>query len=256
MKWPLSTIIVTSSDKAAIVDFSETVLKQWKMYSLPSLDIISHTGDIPHNTVTPIARRKNSEYQMDLVLRNNRTSEKDVYKRQVPEENSLYLKYNQTRIEIPAMDLVLYQPRELLGMKTYCRFGAEFPIRFDFLDTIGGQNLSLQVHPLTEYIKSHFGMTYTQDESYYILDCQDGGGVYLGLKDNIQPHEMIDDLNKGQKGEGSVSYTHLDVDKRQVLYKSISYIVYSYQLFVINEKSVFIVKYLIAYEKEIIILWK
>ena len=55
----------------------------------------------------------------------------------VPEENSLYLKYNQTRIEIPAMDLVLYQPRELLGMKTYCRFGAEFPIRFDFLDTIG-----------------------------------------------------------------------------------------------------------------------
>lgn len=121
----------------------------------------------------------------------------------VPEENSLYLKYNQTRIEIPAMDLVLYQPRELLGMKTYCRFGAEFPIRFDFLDTIGGQNLSLQVHPLTEYIKSHFGMTYTQDESYYILDCQDGGGVYLGLKDNIQPHEMIDDLNKAQKGEGS-----------------------------------------------------
>lgn len=76
MKWPLSTIRVTSSDKAAIVDFSETVLKQWKMYSLPSLDIISHTGDIPHNTVTPIARRKNSEYQMDLVLRNNRTSEK------------------------------------------------------------------------------------------------------------------------------------------------------------------------------------
>ena len=76
MKWPLSTIRVTSSDKAAIVDFSETVLKQWKMYSLPSLDIISHTGDIPHNTVTPIARRKNSEYQMDLVLRNNCTSEK------------------------------------------------------------------------------------------------------------------------------------------------------------------------------------
>ena len=76
MKWPLSTIRVTSSDKAAIVDFSETVLKQWKMYSIPSLDIISHTGDIPHNTVKPIARRQNSEYQMDLVLRNNRTSEK------------------------------------------------------------------------------------------------------------------------------------------------------------------------------------
>ena len=121
----------------------------------------------------------------------------------VPEENSLYLKYNDTRIEIPAMDLVLYQPKELLGMKNYCRFGAEFPIRFDFLDTMDGQNLSLQVHPLTEYIKSHFGMTYTQDESYYILDCKEDGGVYLGLKEDITPQEMINDLKKAQKGEGT-----------------------------------------------------
>lgn len=85
----------------------------------------------------------------------------------VPEENSLYFRFGDTRIEIPAMDQVLYQPVELLGMKNYCRFGAEFPIRFDFLDTIDGENLSLQVQPLTEYIKPHFGMTYTQDESYY-----------------------------------------------------------------------------------------
>lgn len=118
----------------------------------------------------------------------------------VPEENSLYLRYNDTRIEVPAMDLVLYQPKELLGMKNYCRFGAEFPIRFDFLDTIEGQNLSLQVHPLTEYIKSHFGMTYTQDESYYILDSKEGGGVYLGLKDNISSKDMIRDLKIAQTG--------------------------------------------------------
>lgn len=119
----------------------------------------------------------------------------------VPEENSLYLRYGDTRIEIPAMDLVLYKPVELLGMKNYCRFGAEFPIRFDFLDTMDGQNLSLQVHPLTEYIKSHFGMTYTQDESYYILDCKYNGGVYLGLKDNISSEDMINDLKISQSGE-------------------------------------------------------
>lgn len=121
----------------------------------------------------------------------------------VPEENSLYLRYGNTRIEVPAMDLVLYRPVELLGMKNYCRFGAEFPIRFDFLDTMDGQNLSLQVHPLTEYIKSHFGMTYTQDESYYILDCKDNGGVYLGLKDNISSEDMINDLEIAQSGEKS-----------------------------------------------------
>ena len=64
-----------------------------------------------------------------------------------------------------------------------------------------GQNLSLQVHPLTEYIKSHFGMTYTQDESYYILDCKEGGGVYLGLQEKIDAQEMINDLKRAQKGE-------------------------------------------------------
>ena len=121
----------------------------------------------------------------------------------VPEENSIYLKYGNITIETPAMNLVLYQPEQLLGMKNYCRFGAEFPIRFDFLDTMDGQNLSLQVHPLTEYIKSHFGMTYTQDESYYILDCKEGGGVYLGLKEGINPKEMIHDLNDAQRGNQS-----------------------------------------------------
>ena len=121
----------------------------------------------------------------------------------VPEENSLYLRFGETRIEIPAMDLVLYQPKELLGMKNYCRFGAEFPIRFDFLDTMDGQNLSLQVHPLTEYIKSHYGMTYTQDESYYILDAKEDGGVYLGLKDNVNPEEFEYDLLDAQKGNQS-----------------------------------------------------
>ena len=118
----------------------------------------------------------------------------------VPEENSLYLRISDVRIEIPAMDLVLYQPKELLGMKNYCRFGAEFPIRFDFLDTMGGQNLSLQVHPLTEYIRSHYGMTYTQDESYYILDAGVNAGVYLGLKENVNPGEMAKDLYEAQKG--------------------------------------------------------
>lgn len=119
----------------------------------------------------------------------------------VPEENSLLLDFNGINIEIPAMDLVLEKPVELLGPKVYSRFGAEFPIRFDFLDTMDGQNLSFQVHPTTEYIKKEFGMSYTQDESYYILDAKKDASVYLGLRDDVSKKEMICDLKDAEKGK-------------------------------------------------------
>jgi mannose-6-phosphate isomerase class I len=105
------------------------------------------------------------------------------------------------RIEIPSIDLVLLQPRALLGEKVHARFGAEFPIRFDFLDTIGGQNLSFQVHPVTEYIQQQFGMHYTQDESYYILEAEPDAVVYLGTKTGTDPRAMMDDLQRAAQGE-------------------------------------------------------
>ena len=118
----------------------------------------------------------------------------------VPEENSLLLGFGNVRIEIPAINLVFQHPRELLGDAVHARFGKEFPIRFDFLDTMGGGNLSLQVHPLTEYIQDKFGMHYTQDESYYMLDAGDDGCVYLGLREDINPEAMLQDLKIAQSG--------------------------------------------------------
>ena len=119
----------------------------------------------------------------------------------VPEENSLFLRFGEVRLETPAMNLTLLYPAAFLGPKNYARFGAEFPIRFDFLDTMGGQNLSLQVHPTTDYIRRKYGMSYTQDESYFILDCEEGGGVYLGLKEDADPKAMFRDLRDTQKGQ-------------------------------------------------------
>ncbi len=117
----------------------------------------------------------------------------------VPEENSVYLNFDGVDFEIPAMDVTLNHPRELLGQKNYARFGAEFPIRFDFLDTMGGQNLSLQVHPTTDYIHEHFGMAYTQDESYYILDAEDDACVYLGIQEGVTENDLIPALQQAQE---------------------------------------------------------
>ncbi|MEI6695015.1 MAG: class I mannose-6-phosphate isomerase [Bacteroidota bacterium] len=112
----------------------------------------------------------------------------------VPEENSLQLKFGDVLFETPAINLVFFAPKELLGDQVYDKFGAEFPIRFDFLDTMEGGNLSMQVHPLMAYIQENFGIQYTQDESYYLLDAAEDAFVYLGLKENIQPQEMISSL--------------------------------------------------------------
>ena len=83
----------------------------------------------------------------------------------VPEENCLKFRFGEDTIRFPAINLVFGRPRQLMGEHVYGRFGPEFPIRFDFLDTMEGGNLSLQVHPLTGYIQQKFGMHYTQDES-------------------------------------------------------------------------------------------
>lgn len=119
----------------------------------------------------------------------------------VPDENSLLLRFAAASVEIPATNLVFAEPLPLLGEAVYGRFGAEFPIRFDLLDTMSGGNLSFQVHPLTEYAREHFGISYTQDESYYLLDAAPGAEVYLGAKNGVRPQDMLLALESAQSGK-------------------------------------------------------
>lgn len=117
----------------------------------------------------------------------------------VPEENSLMLQFGENLVEIPSINLVFYHPDKLLGEPVHGLFGAEFPIRFDFLDTIEGGNLSFQVHPTVDFAREHFGLSYTQDESYYILDARGPASVYLGVKDDTEPEEMLNSLEIASK---------------------------------------------------------
>lgn len=118
----------------------------------------------------------------------------------VPEENSLLLGFGPHRVEVPSLNLVFHQPTQLLGPGVQELVGDEFPIRFDFLDTMDGGNLSLQVHPLTEYMREHFGHEFTQDESYYILDSEPGETVvYLGLEDHIEPDQFLEAVHHAER---------------------------------------------------------
>ena len=73
VKWPMSTLRLTSSDKGALIDLATAILAAWRTYSDASADILAET-DAPHNTITPIARRRGADYELDLVFRNNRTT--------------------------------------------------------------------------------------------------------------------------------------------------------------------------------------
>ena len=75
VKWPMSVIRLRGESKEKLVNLSDKILTAWRGYSDEKCEISAFTGETPHNTITPIARKKNGSYEIDLVLRNNRTSE-------------------------------------------------------------------------------------------------------------------------------------------------------------------------------------
>ncbi|RKD76171.1 UTP-hexose-1-phosphate uridylyltransferase [Sinobaca qinghaiensis] len=75
VKWPMSVIRLRSESIDSLVEASVHVLEKWKTYKDETRMILPFTGSVPHNTITPIARKKGTAYEIDLVLRNNRTTD-------------------------------------------------------------------------------------------------------------------------------------------------------------------------------------
>ena len=122
-------------------------------------------------------------------------------------ENGFVLESSGYLLEV-SFDLLMFtNPYNIIGSHAE-RFGHEFPIRFDYLDTVDGGNLSLQCHPQEAFIQEHFGETFTQDETYYICECKADAQVYLGFREDIDLGVFRNVLERSQEaGE------HVEVER-------------------------------------------
>ncbi|WP_314174694.1 hypothetical protein [Streptomyces winkii] len=99
-----------------------------------------------------------------------------------PESGVLIGDGPRAQAEIPFQLLCVLHPLEMLGGDVHARYGTSFPIRFDYLDTVGGGDLSLHCHPQERYMRERFGWHYTQHETYYMTVGSPRTRVFLGLR--------------------------------------------------------------------------
>jgi UDPglucose--hexose-1-phosphate uridylyltransferase len=119
LHWPMSVIRLKGTSITKLVEASSVIMAKWKTYSDEEVSIISHTGEEEHNTITPITRFRKDQYEVDLILRNNRKSEENPFGIFHSHEKYHHIKWENIGL-IECMGLAVLPARlkkEMTGMK-------------------------------------------------------------------------------------------------------------------------------------------
>jgi mannose-6-phosphate isomerase class I len=129
-----------------------------------------------------------------------------------PESGVLVGASAEAQVEIPFSAVVALHPTEVMGAGVHERFGSSFPVRFDYLDTVGGGSLSVHCHPQPEYMSRIFGWPYTQHETYYVMTTTGDRSIYLGLRGDVDVEAFHDQAHAAAHDEVEFDITdHVQV---------------------------------------------
>ena len=179
VKWPMSVIRLRCADKERLVELADKILTCWRGYTDKSAFIFAKTGDTPHNTITPIARRRGEDYELDLVLRNNITTEEHplgVYHphaelHHIKKENiglievmGLAVLPARLKQELAALEEVILNGDELTGeLEKHAQWVAELKEKHTFTAENVANILKIEVGKVYAQVLEHAGV-YKRDE--------------------------------------------------------------------------------------------
>ena len=177
VKWPMSVIRLQSENPDRIVELSDYILNKWRGYTDEDAFIFSETDGEPHNTITPIARMNGDVYELDLVLRNNITTEESPWGVYHPEEKLHHIKKeNIGLIEVMGLAVLparLKKEMQLLGEAIVCgkdiRAIEEIEKHADWVDE-WRDNYTITSDNVNEILKDEIAKVFIQ-----VLEC---AGVY------------------------------------------------------------------------------
>ena len=101
-------------------------------------------------------------------------------------------------VEVPFGMLLATHAEAVMGGPLVQRFGRSFPVRFDYLDTVDGGDLSVHCHPLPDAMRATFGWPYPQHESYYVMATRPGARIFLGLRDRVDVDRFRRDAERAE----------------------------------------------------------
>lgn len=173
LNWPLSTIRLTSENRSALLEAAESLRASWSAYSDLEAGVKAFTGDVPHNTVTPIARKHGSVYELDIVLRNNRRSEHypDGVFHPHPEIHAVK-KENIGLIEVMGLAVLpdrLVEEMDILAQVLSGKNTAQgdtIKLKFRYLMDIIDQEPGIKALPIQEQLKKALGLVFLKGLSH------------------------------------------------------------------------------------------